>query len=139
MTSCRIGLTVKLTPQQQRFVDAQLAALYERAKGSSPVGGVVTDTTTLGRNKQTENIGNGRPGPGRPKGSPNKLTASIKAAIRDAFDELGGVESLVKWGRKNPDAFYPLWARLAPQEHEVSGRDGGAVQVMVIGGRRIEF
>jgi hypothetical protein len=99
----------------------------------------VTDTNTPARIKQTANIGNGRPGPGRPKGSPNKLTASIKAAIRDAFDELGGVESLVKWGRKNPDAFYPLWARLAPQEHEVSGRDGGPIQYWQIGNRRIQF
>lgn len=57
---------------------------------------------------------------GRQKGTPNKLTASIKEAIREAFDDLGGVPSLVKWGKQNPDAFYPLWARLAPSEIDVT-------------------
>lgn len=60
-------------------------------------------------------------GKGRPKGSVNKITASIKEAIGKAFDELGGVGSLVKWGKKNPDGFYQLWGRLAPKEVEVSG------------------
>ena len=33
-----------------------------------------------------------------------------------AFDELGGVPSLVAWGKKNPNEFYGLWGRLAPRE-----------------------
>lgn len=55
-------------------------------------------------------------GKGRPKGSPNKTTASIKAAITEAFEQLGGVPALVKWGKANPGEFYKLWGRLAPQE-----------------------
>ena len=63
-------------------------------------------------------------GPGRPKGMPNKLTASIRSAIADAFEKLGGVTSLVEWGRKNPDEFYKLWGRLAPSEVEHTTPDG---------------
>lgn len=59
---------------------------------------------------------------GRKKGVPNKLTQSIRGAIAEAFDELGGVASLVTWGRANKDEFYKLWGRLAPQE--ITGKDG---------------
>jgi hypothetical protein len=53
---------------------------------------------------------------GRQKGVPNRVTTSVKQAITDAFDELGGVPSLVAWGKKNPNEFYGLWGRLAPRE-----------------------
>ena len=59
---------------------------------------------------------------GRQKGTPNKLTASVKAALVAAFDQLGGVDSLVKWGKKNPGAFYPLWAKMLPTE--IKNADG---------------
>lgn len=55
-------------------------------------------------------------GPGRPKGSQNKVTRSVKEAITEAFDKLGGVPSLVTWGKDNPNEFYGLWGRLAPRE-----------------------
>lgn len=61
---------------------------------------------------------------GRPKGSPktggrkpgsaNKVTASIKAAFKEAFDELGGVAALVEWARTNQDDFYKLASKLIP-------------------------
>ena len=59
------------------------------------------------------------PGSGRKPGSPNKTTTSVKEAITQAFDGLGGVPALIRWGTKNPHAFYPLWARLAPAELNV--------------------
>lgn len=77
-------------------------------------------------------VGNGKPGPGRPKGSPNKLTASIRSAIVEAFDQLGGVPSLVTWGQENPTDFYSLWGRLAPKDVEVGGPDGGALIIKVV-------
>jgi hypothetical protein len=69
-------------------------------------------------------------GKGRPKGSKNKLTASIKQAMTEAFERLGGVPSLVKWGRDNPTEFYRCWARLAPQEH--TGPDDGPLTIRVM-------
>jgi hypothetical protein len=59
-------------------------------------------------------------GKGRPKGTPNKITASVKAALSEAFDQLGGVPSLVAWGLENPSAFYPLWAKMLPAEVDVT-------------------
>jgi hypothetical protein len=58
---------------------------------------------------------------GRRKGTPNKVTASIKAAFSDAFDKLGGVPSLVQWGRENQTEFYKLVSKLIPSEVSMSG------------------
>lgn len=56
---------------------------------------------------------------GRPKGVPNKFTASIRDAFREAFDRMGGVEALIEWGKGNPDDFYKLISRLIPVQAEV--------------------
>lgn len=39
--------------------------------------------------KQTAEIGKGKPGPGRPKGVPNKTTAILKDAILLAAEDVG--------------------------------------------------
>ncbi len=59
-------------------------------------------------------------GPGRPKGSINKTTASVKAALIEAFEKMGGVKSLLKWGRSEPTEFYKLWAKMLPTDVEAS-------------------
>ena len=61
-------------------------------------------------------IGTGLPGPGRPRGLPNKWNRGARAALQMAFDRLGGVDGLVAWGRKNPGDFYRLYSRLASAE-----------------------
>ncbi len=53
---------------------------------------------------------------GRKPGSLNMLTKNVKEALEAAFDELGGVESLVTWGKANPSEFYKLWARMLPKD-----------------------
>jgi hypothetical protein len=53
---------------------------------------------------------------GSRKGKPNKLTSSVKTALETAFEELGGVESLVNWGRKNRGDFYHLWVKMLPKD-----------------------
>ena len=40
--------------------------------------------------------GGKRPGSGRKKGGTNKITSDVKQAILEAFNALGGVESLIK-------------------------------------------
>jgi len=47
-------------------------------------------------------------GPGRPKGSANKITKDIREAISEAFEKAGGVDYLVKLSVKNPTAFAAL-------------------------------
>jgi hypothetical protein len=71
-------------------------------------------------------------GKGRVKGVPNKSTAAVKAAMIEAFDQLGGVPSLVKWGKDNQGEFYKLWIRLLPTE--VSGPDGAPIQAQILDG-----
>lgn len=71
-------------------------------------------------------------GKGRKKGVPNKITASVKQALTEAFERLGGVPALVSWGERNPDGFYGLWGRLAPREVEMSGPEGAALVIKVV-------
>jgi hypothetical protein len=53
---------------------------------------------------------------GRQPGTPNKVTASMREAWREAFDRLGGVDSLVAWGQTEPTEFYRLVTKLIPQD-----------------------
>lgn len=58
-------------------------------------------------------------GGGSRKGRPNKLTATVKQAIFEAFNQLGGTKYLVKLGREHPEAFARVLVRLLP--YEVAG------------------
>lgn len=74
---------------------------------------------------RTENLTNA--GKGRPKGSPNRATASIKAAFHDAFEQRGGVTALLAWAENNETEFYRLASKLIPTE--LSGPDGRAIPI----------
>jgi hypothetical protein len=54
------------------------------------------------------------PGKGRPKGSPNKTTQSIKEMIEHALDEVGGKEYLKGQAVLNPVAFMGLVGKILP-------------------------
>lgn len=73
----------------------------------------------------------GRKTGGRRPGSINKTTANVKAALEDAFDKLGGVPSLVQWAEGDPGEFYKLWSKLVPKDVEMSGKNGGPVEITV--------
>ena len=85
--------------------------------------------------KQTaENaIGKGKPGPGRPKGVPNKSTQLLKDAILAAATKAGGKDGLVGYlnaqATANPQSFLPLLGKVLPLQ--VTGEDGGALQIVV--------
>lgn len=74
---------------------------------------------------------------GRDKGTPNKVTASVRQAFKEAFDHLqqdtDSPAHLTNWGRANPKEFYQIAQKLIPQE--ISGPEGGAVPVKI----NIEF
>lgn len=61
------------------------------------------------------------PGPGRPKGSKNHVNKAFRDAVVEAFNEMGGVPALVKWGKRSPTEFYKIAARLIPVEQEHTG------------------
>jgi hypothetical protein len=70
-----------------------------------------------------------RRGPGRPKGSPNKLPASVKEAILKAGEAAGGDDGLVGYLRKqaieNPGPFLSLLGKVLPLQ--VGGEGGGPI------------
>src|SRR5690554_3796203 len=70
----------------------------------------------------------GRKTGGRRKGTPNKTTASVKAAFEEAFDRMGGVDALVSWAATEPGEFFKLYAKLLPIQLRAdlnhSGLDG---------------
>ena len=81
-------------------------------------------------NKQTEEIGEGKPGPGRPKGSLNKTTKAIKEMVVQALDEAhpeGGVEYLKLQAATNPTAFLTLVGKVLPLQ--IQGDMNHAVKV----------
>jgi hypothetical protein len=55
-------------------------------------------------------------GKGRPKGSENKITKDLKAAILEAFDQVGGAQYLATQAVENPSAFLSLLARILPKD-----------------------
>lgn len=67
---------------------------------------------------------------GRQRGTPNKTTAEVKAAIERAFEDIGGVPALVAWAEANPTLFYlHLFPKLLPLQVHHAGRDGGRIEV----------
>lgn len=68
----------------------------------------------------------GNRGKGRKKGVQNKNTQELKAMIRCALDNVGGVEYFVTQAQENPVAFMTLIGKILPKEvvAEVSGNMG---------------
>jgi hypothetical protein len=62
------------------------------------------------------NSGGKRSGAGRKKGSPNKLTADVKAAIMAAFDEVGGADYLKTVAKSDPRTFCTLLGKILPTQ-----------------------
>lgn len=53
---------------------------------------------------------------GRKKGTPNKVTATVRDALMVAFEKAGGVDYLVRMADEEPKAFMTLLARTVPNE-----------------------
>lgn len=62
----------------------------------------------------------GRKTGGRKKGSPNKLTRTLRELLLNALQEAGGQAYLVQQARDNPAAFLALLGRLLPNEIKAS-------------------
>lgn len=54
-------------------------------------------------------------GPGRPKGSPNKLGKAAKEVIAAAAEELGGQARLVAWVKEDPKNEGAFWGSIYPK------------------------
>ena len=80
---------------------------------------------------ENENLSN--KGRGRPKGSPNRTTASAKEAIAQAAEKLGGADRLVAWAQEEPANERAFWSTIYPKllPLQVSGEDGGPIQAVI--------
>lgn len=69
--------------------------------------------------------------PGRPKGTPNRITAEVREVFAKAFHSLQLNEAepyhLVSWAKKNPKEFYQLASKLIPAE--LSGTFNGSLTI----------
>lgn len=70
------------------------------------------------------------PGPGRPKGLPNKTTTLLKEMILQALDGAGGVAYLQRQADENPGPFLTLVGKVLPLQ--VTGEAGAAIQVQIV-------
>jgi len=58
------------------------------------------------------------------KGTPNKVNQSIREAIQMAFEQVGGVEYLVRLAQEDPKTFVPLLIKKMPLEPRVPRQNG---------------
>lgn len=58
------------------------------------------------------------PGPGRPKGVPNKVPKTVKEGFLNAFIDLQSdpKNNILSFAKKNPKLFYALASKLIPTE-----------------------
>jgi hypothetical protein len=64
---------------------------------------------------------------GRKKGTPNKLSSTVKENVVAVFNHLNGEEltHIKDWALENPTQFYNLYAKLLPTEIEAEVEHGG--------------
>ena len=55
------------------------------------------------------------PGPGRPKGVPNKLSGSARENIGKVYQALGDIDGHVKYLKAHPKALADFYSRVYPQ------------------------
>lgn len=83
-------------------------------------------------NLKTDENGKVKRGPGRPKGSPNKLGAAAKDVIAQAAEQLGGVARLVEWAKEDPQNEKAFWSSVYPKllPLQLSGDPDNPVQTV---------
>ena len=54
-------------------------------------------------------------GPGRPKGSRNAVTMTLKQALMDSFWQVGGPSYFVQLAKADPDAYIKLILQILPK------------------------
>ncbi|RWX68021.1 hypothetical protein EN833_08255 [Mesorhizobium sp. M4B.F.Ca.ET.190.01.1.1] len=76
----------------------------------------------------------GRKTGGRVAGTPNKVTASIKEAVTEAFEKAGGVDYLVKLATEDPRTFCGLVGKVIPLQVDAKLDGPLTVQVLKLAG-----
>jgi hypothetical protein len=85
-------------------------------------------------------VGDGTPGPGRPKGSVPKVVKTIREAVMEAFDKAGGSEYLYQLSQGTQSdraAFTSLLNKVLPTQINANVEGGIQVQLSWLGQRQI--
>lgn len=72
-----------------------------------------------------------KPGPGRPKGTPNKVNQELKEMILQALDKAGGVQYLKDRAIDTPGPFLALVGKVLPMTVQGTGENGAHVVEIV--------
>lgn len=88
--------------------------------------------------KKRAKVGDGTPGPGRPKGVPNKTTTALKEAILLAGEQVGedgkGKDGLVGYLRKlamsEPKSYAAILGKTLPLDTRLANPDGTPLQAL---------
>jgi hypothetical protein len=80
--------------------------------------------------EDTPNRGNA--GKGRPAGSENKLTRTIKEAIEASFEKVGGADYLAKMAMQEPVAYMTLLGKVLPTQVAVKTKEPLSVTFNVV-------
>jgi hypothetical protein len=76
--------------------------------------------------------GGARMGAGRPKGSENKITKSLREAIKESFDKVGGVQYLQRVAEEDPRAYLTIVGKVIPAE--LSAKVEGGLDITILSG-----
>lgn len=69
----------------------------------------------MSSNLKTDENGGIKRGPGRPKGSPNKVTKAAKDLIAEVAEGLGGADRMLEWAKEDPANEKAFWATVYPK------------------------
>ena len=68
---------------------------------------------------------------GRQKGTPNKVTADVKAALLHAFDTVGSATYLERIAREHPAVFCALLGKILPRDIKAEHSGGLTLRELV--------
>jgi len=78
---------------------------------------------------------------GRPVGSTNHLTKTVKSVVLEAFNKLQDhpTANIVTWAEKNPKDFYLIASKLIPTEVSAKVENTTPIMITLPNGKEIEF
>ena len=94
----------------------------------------IMSSSTSPTDSRPDKIGRGKPGPGRPKGMPNKTTALLKDAILKAATEAGQgsmVDYLKARAIDTPGPFLSLLGKVLPMQIAGTDENGNPSEIVI--------